>query len=240
MQISAFGGIACPPDGPKKLEPIVSTQSTRLCRQRSVGAARPLAPKVRHSRTGRFALKNLQLRTRVKFGGSPPGRTSILQWLRCAGSAQVGKKQKQTSILVPNHSCNLLMVAIGQLTTAGLVARLVRGAQGNWGAHMKFHSMGVRAVVISACAVALGFVLVPAQKARAATLVHEYKFNGDTTNSVGSINGTLEGGATASGGVLSLNGTTGYVQLSGFAVPTGAFSIAFDASSRDKMLGLQK
>jgi hypothetical protein len=67
-------------------------------------------------------------------------------------------------------------------------------------------------------------------KANGATLIHEYTFASGVADVVGSMNGALIGGATATGGVLSLNGS-GYAQLSGFAVPAGPFSISFDAES---------
>ena len=62
-----------------------------------------------------------------------------------------------------------------------------------------------------------------------ATLLHQYNFNGSVTDQVGTMNGTLVGGATASGGSLTLNGTSAYAQLSGYAIPSGDFSITFDA-----------
>lgn len=70
--------------------------------------------------------------------------------------------------------------------------------------------------------------------AAAATLVHEYGFNDGTANdSVGSLNGTLVNGATVSGGTLQLDGVNDYVQLSGYAIPTGGadFSIAIRAAA---------
>ena len=85
----------------------------------------------------------------------------------------------------------------------------------------------VRAVGFSLLLAAL--VLGTPHRARA-TLLHQYTFNGSVTDQVGSINGTLVGGATASGGSLTLNGTSAYAQLSGYAIPSGDFSITFDAT----------
>ncbi len=79
-----------------------------------------------------------------------------------------------------------------------------------------------------------GLILAPlllaGGAARAGTLLHQYDFNGSVTDSAGSMNGTLFNGATASGGALSLNGSSQYAQLSGFAIPTQNFSITFDAT----------
>ena len=84
-----------------------------------------------------------------------------------------------------------------------------------------------RAVVFSLLLLAV--VALTPLRARA-TLLHQYTFNGSVTDQVGSINGTLVGGATASGGSLVLNGTSAYAQLSGYAIPSGDFSITFDAT----------
>ena len=86
---------------------------------------------------------------------------------------------------------------------------------------------GVR--VAGVLAVMLGAGLVLAHPARA-SLLHQYLFNGSVTDQVGSLNGTLVGSATASGGSLTLNGTTDYAQLSGYAIPSGDFSVTFDAT----------
>ena len=48
---------------------------------------------------------------------------------------------------------------------------------------------------------------------KGAVLTHWYTFNGNVNDQVGSANGTLVGGAIASGGLLSLNGLTSYVQF---------------------------
>lgn len=64
----------------------------------------------------------------------------------------------------------------------------------------------------------------------AAALLHHYGFDGSVTDSVGAIDGTLVGGATATGGELSLNGSSQYAQLNGYAIPYSNFSITFDAT----------
>ncbi len=64
-----------------------------------------------------------------------------------------------------------------------------------------------------------------------ATLLHQYIFRGDANDSVGSANGTLLGGASASGGKLSLNGAQ-YVQFIGHLVPTsGSYSVTLFAQA---------
>lgn len=74
--------------------------------------------------------------------------------------------------------------------------------------------------------------LALATGARAA-LVHEYTFSssGTATDSAGAAHGTLFGGATIAGGILSLNGTSAYVETTGFhIIPTsGPFTLSFDA-----------
>ena len=84
---------------------------------------------------------------------------------------------------------------------------------------------GLRAIGV---ALALGF-LVPAAPASAA-LLHQYSFNNTTSDSVGGMNATLNGGASVSGGSLALNGTSAYAELSGYAIPFSDFSITFDAT----------
>jgi hypothetical protein len=61
----------------------------------------------------------------------------------------------------------------------------------------------------------------------AATLIHEYIFQGNVNDQVGSADGTLQNGATASGGVLSLIAASGqYVQFGTHIVPTsGSYSV---------------
>lgn len=59
-----------------------------------------------------------------------------------------------------------------------------------------------------------------------ATLIHQYKFSGNANDSVGSANGTLMNGATATGGRLSLNGVNQYVEFGSHIVPTsGSYSV---------------
>lgn len=67
--------------------------------------------------------------------------------------------------------------------------------------------------------------------ASAATLVHDYEFNGNgVTDSAGSVDGALLGDASVSGGYLHLDGDGDYVQLNApifpFA-PTNDFSVYF-------------
>jgi hypothetical protein len=63
-----------------------------------------------------------------------------------------------------------------------------------------------------------------------AILLHQYVFDGNVNDQVGTANGTLEGGATASGGVLALNGSSSFVQFASFIVPqTGSYSISLFA-----------
>jgi hypothetical protein len=66
--------------------------------------------------------------------------------------------------------------------------------------------------------------------AASATLIHAYDFQGNVNDLVGSENGTLVGGATASGGVLTLNGVDGYVQFASHLIPSGSYSVRFSAA----------
>src|SRR5439155_5121206 len=68
-------------------------------------------------------------------------------------------------------------------------------------------------------------------KTFAATALHHYTFDSpDVTDSIGTANGTLIGGATIASGRLNLDGSTGYVQFNQHIVPTpDSFSIAFFA-----------
>lgn len=68
----------------------------------------------------------------------------------------------------------------------------------------------------------------------AATLIHQYTFDdGTADDSIGNIDGTLVGGASISGGILMLDGTDDYVQLSGNAIPTGGadFSLVMQVAA---------
>lgn len=70
--------------------------------------------------------------------------------------------------------------------------------------------------------VALVVVATPAR----AQLLHHWNFTTSATDVVGGAAGTLVGGATVSGGVLSLDGSSGYVDFSSHLVPTsGDYSI---------------
>ena len=65
--------------------------------------------------------------------------------------------------------------------------------------------------------------------ASAQTLIHHYTFGTDASDSAGSANGTLNSGAIAGGGVLSLSGTAN-VSFAQHIVPTsGAYSVALFA-----------
>ena len=76
---------------------------------------------------------------------------------------------------------------------------------------------------------------LPAGGAQAATLIHDYEFDGaSVVDSVGSVDGTLVNGASLSGGKLILDGSNDYVQLAGKIIPTAGadFSVylKFDAT----------
>ncbi len=56
--------------------------------------------------------------------------------------------------------------------------------------------------------------------------IHAYEFDSDVSDSAGSANGTLLGGASVSGGRLTLDGSNDYVQFDSLLVPsTGAYSV---------------
>lgn len=96
----------------------------------------------------------------------------------------------------------------------------------------------MRDVGLLAMAVAL------AGSAKAATLTHDYAFNAASTSvitdTVGGANGTLQGGATVSGGLLHLDGIDDYAQLSSFAVPTtgGAYSLCVKYQNHTSQSGI--
>ncbi len=78
----------------------------------------------------------------------------------------------------------------------------------------------------------LAILLAPVMAADAApVLIHQYGFNGSgVTDSVGSANGTLYGGATVSGGVLTLDGVNDFVQFATLIIPSsGSYSVALRA-----------
>lgn len=79
---------------------------------------------------------------------------------------------------------------------------------------------------------ALMFVLTGKQ-AFAATLIHEFAFEGNANDGVGLANATLLNDASITGGVLSLHGANDYLEFDRKLVPTGgvAFSVAVQARS---------
>jgi hypothetical protein len=99
----------------------------------------------------------------------------------------------------------------------------------------------VGSVVGSLC-VALGLLSQTAPPVQAATLLHEYLFTtpGAVTDSVGGANGTLFGGASVAGGILSLDGVDDYVEFGSKLVPTGlnAFSVTLDARQLSRTPGV--
>ncbi|MDM7860401.1 hypothetical protein QTP81_07315 [Alteromonas sp. ASW11-36] len=65
-----------------------------------------------------------------------------------------------------------------------------------------------------------------------AALIHSYTFDGSSVvDSTGSVDGTLLGGATVSGGTLNLDGIDDLVQLDGAIIPLlgSSFSVLIDA-----------
>ena len=87
---------------------------------------------------------------------------------------------------------------------------------------------------------ALVAAVLCAGSAQAATLIHEYTFNtGAVVDSVGSINGSLVGDAAIVGGQLVLDGDGDYVQLDGYAIPTGtsAITVALQAQQTGRRAG---
>lgn len=84
--------------------------------------------------------------------------------------------------------------------------------------------MYLRSIFATAAVALLG------SAASAQTLIHRYTFGGDASDSIGSANGTLNSGAVASGGVLTLDGVAANVSFTQHIVPTsGAYSVAFFA-----------
>jgi uncharacterized repeat protein (TIGR01451 family) len=62
-------------------------------------------------------------------------------------------------------------------------------------------------------------------------LLHWYTFQGNANDQIGTANGTLVGGAAASAGLLSLDGSSGYVQFGSQIVPTsGSYSVTMFAT----------
>jgi len=72
-----------------------------------------------------------------------------------------------------------------------------------------------------------------------ATPLHHYNFDGlGVTDSVGSADGSLLGGAANSSGMLLLNGTSAYVQFGENLIPSDNFSVAFFAEELSPAPGL--
>jgi hypothetical protein len=93
--------------------------------------------------------------------------------------------------------------------------------------------------IVRGAALAAVLVIAPTVS-QAAVLLHEYTFGGASViDSVGGQNGILVGGASVSGGVLNLDGTSGYVQFGAQLVPTGltAFSVTLDAQQLSRTPG---
>jgi hypothetical protein len=75
-------------------------------------------------------------------------------------------------------------------------------------------------------AAALAAALVPLNAAHAVAPIHAYEFDVDASDSIGSADGTLLGGASISGGRLLLDGNNDYVAFTSHLVPTsGAYSV---------------
>jgi hypothetical protein len=88
----------------------------------------------------------------------------------------------------------------------------------------------------------LAFAAAP-QPASAATLIHRYTFDGATvSDSVGTVDGSLVGGASLAGGVLNLDGVDDYVQFAAMIVPTGAtpFSVTLFATQNSVQGGFRE
>ena len=69
--------------------------------------------------------------------------------------------------------------------------------------------------------------------APASVLIHLYPLNGSVIDAVGSVNGSLVGGATLASGVLTLDGSTGYAQFPSQIVPTsGSYSVSLFVRNR--------
>jgi hypothetical protein len=75
-------------------------------------------------------------------------------------------------------------------------------------------------------------LILVAANSFAATALHHYSFDGTgVTDSVGTANGSLLGGATNASGVLALNGTSACVEFGEKLIPTDNFSVAFFAQA---------
>jgi hypothetical protein len=62
-------------------------------------------------------------------------------------------------------------------------------------------------------ALSLACAVVAPSHLSAASLIHRYSFSTNADDSIGGANGTLQGGATISGGAVVLDGSSGYVYL---------------------------
>lgn len=75
-------------------------------------------------------------------------------------------------------------------------------------------------------AAALAATMMSFSAAHAVTPIHAYEFDGDVSDSVGSADGTLQGGASISAGRLLLDGNNDYVSFTSHLVPTsGDYSV---------------
>ncbi len=93
---------------------------------------------------------------------------------------------------------------------------------------MKFNTSLTRSLLFGTLALAGPVFLGSAASAQ--TLIHRYTFNGDASDLVGSANGTLNSGAVANGGNLTLDGVAANVSFTQHIIPTsGAYSVAFFA-----------
>jgi hypothetical protein len=80
--------------------------------------------------------------------------------------------------------------------------------------------------------VALAVWLFVAANTFGATALHHYTFDGSgVADSIGSVNGSLLGGAALSSGMLTLDGTNAYVEFAEKLIPTNNFSLAFFAQA---------
>src|ERR1043166_689367 len=72
-----------------------------------------------------------------------------------------------------------------------------------------------------------------------AALIHQYVFSGNVNDQIGTDDGTLSGAASASGGVLTLNGFPDFVQFNAHIVPTsGSYTVALKERIRTPESGL--
>ncbi|CAN5389845.1 hypothetical protein BH09GEM1_BH09GEM1_38920 [soil metagenome] len=72
-----------------------------------------------------------------------------------------------------------------------------------------------------------------------AQLLHYWDFSSNANDDVGGAVATVNPGAIVAGGVLNLNGTSGYVEFGSHLVPTsGAYTVAFFARTRGPQSGI--